>query len=503
MSEKKDADITAVAEDDIEISKEKKTGEGIDLAYELAQQSKGIVIDKETNKRLLRKIDLYLCPLMCFVYAIQFMDKLSNSYASIMGLREDLNMTGEMYSWTGTGFYLGYLVFEFPVSYVLQRVSLTKAVGAFIVAWGFVLSMSAVPNNYPGFQTIRVLLGALESSVTPAFVIITSQWYRREEQFLRTSLWFCMNGLGNILGSAIAYGLLRQEMTVGTPIASWRLLFVTIGCITVALGVGIYFHIPEIPSKAWFLNEQERLQVVERIRGNKQGFGNKKFNKEQAKEAFIDIRTYLIFFAVICMNVPNGGITNFGAILVNGLGYTEDRSLLMMMPTGGCQIVGMLACGIVAQITNRRMLVGLFGASCIIISTCALAFSPTDSGQLAGYYLYAMTPVSFVCLLSGIASNTAGHTKKVIVNALCLIAYCIGNLIGPLTFLDREAPKYTTAKITMVATAVATFILMSIMHVINILENKRRDRKNEKLNMENSEFADLTDMQNPEFRYAL
>lgn len=487
-----------------EVEEQKPVMNGdIDMAFQLAQKSKGIVIDEATNRRLLRKIDLCLCPLMCIVYAIQFMDKLSNSYASIMGLREDLNMSGDIYSWTGTIFYLAYLLAEFPVSYMLQRVSLAKATGVFVIIWGFVLAMGAVPNNSPGFLVIRALLGVFESAVTPAFVIITSQWYRRQEQFLRTAMWFSMNGAGGLIGSAIAYGLLTREESVGTPLASWRLLLITIGVITIALGVLIVLHIPDTPAKAWFLSEEEKMQVVERIRDNKQGFGNKKFSKEQAKEAFTDIRTYVIFFAVLANNLPNGGITNFGSILINGLGYTEANSFLMMMPSNAVQMISLPLCGYVAQKTDRRMLVGLFGATISTLSTCLLAFSSSTGSQLAGYYLFYFTPVAFVCLLSCIASNTAGHTKKVIVNALSLIGYCVGNLIGPLTFIESEEPQYNTAKIIMVVMCVLCMVLMAALLLINWSANKRRDKKNERLYMENSEFADLTDLQNPEFRYAL
>lgn len=73
-------------------------------------------LDPATDKRLLRKIDLYICPVMMLVYAVQFMDKQTNSTASVMGLRQDLHMEGNDYSWSGTSFYLGYLAFEFPAS---------------------------------------------------------------------------------------------------------------------------------------------------------------------------------------------------------------------------------------------------------------------------------------------------------------------------------------------------------------------------------------------------
>lgn len=123
-------------------------------------------LDPETNRRLLRKTDLYLCPLMMLVYAIQYMDKTTNSSASIMGLREDLHMASNDYSWTGTAFYLGYMAFEFPAVYLLQRLPLIRTLSAFIILWGIVLCLHATPN-FPGFIALRTILGMLESAVTP------------------------------------------------------------------------------------------------------------------------------------------------------------------------------------------------------------------------------------------------------------------------------------------------------------------------------------------------
>src|SRR5699024_1096352 len=118
-----------------------------------------------------------------------------------------------------------------------------------------------------------VLLGMLESTVSPAFILITAQWYKREEQFMRTSIWFSCIGIGEILGGFMSYGLYKQDITIGTPIASWRLLFVIVGAITIFLGILILLHLPDTPTQAWFLNEKEKLMVVERIRSNQQGFG--------------------------------------------------------------------------------------------------------------------------------------------------------------------------------------------------------------------------------------
>lgn len=45
----------------------------------------------------------------------------------------------------------------------------------------------AAPTNYAGFATVRFLLGFAEGAVSPAFITITSIWYRSNEHALRTA----------------------------------------------------------------------------------------------------------------------------------------------------------------------------------------------------------------------------------------------------------------------------------------------------------------------------
>ncbi|KAL6024077.1 Allantoate permease [Candidozyma auris] len=117
------------------------------MDYVLSHNDEKVELDPETDRKLLWKIDLYLLPLICLLYAVQFMDKMSNSYAAVMGLREDLDMHGDRYSWTGSAFYLGYLAFEFPCAYTLQRFPVITTVSIYIVIWGIILMLHAVPNS--------------------------------------------------------------------------------------------------------------------------------------------------------------------------------------------------------------------------------------------------------------------------------------------------------------------------------------------------------------------
>mgnify|MGYP000315521069 CR=1 FL=1 len=485
--------------------KEIEITNNVDVAMEFAIQHKGEFkqLDPVTDKRLLRKIDMYLLPILCLLYCFQFMDKLTTSYSAILGLREELGMVGDMYSWTGTSFYIGYLFFEFPASLLLQRFPVTKTVGAFIITWGTILALCSVPR-YPGFIALRTILGMLELSVTPAFAIITSQWYKKDEQFLRTACWFASNGFGTIIGLAIAYGLYGNQDSYSLP--AWKLVFVVTGVLTIFLGMLIIVHVPDTPTRAWFLSEEEKILVVERIRSNQQGFGNPRFKKEQFVEALTDHRTWLFFFFSVLQMIPNGGITSFGTILLNEqFGFDTGTSLLMYFPSGVVEVFGCIGFAWASRFVKSRMVVAIFCGCITVMAGSLLAFAPTNEGKLAGLYLYDLSIVCFICILSQVASSVAGHTKKVTVNAVFLIGYCVGNLIGPQTFIESQAPVYVGAKIAIVVCGSGALACLVGIYISYYVENKRRDALPpvDMSHFENYEFADLTDKENPNFRYAL
>ena len=67
----------------------------------------------EAYARVLRKIDTHMLPLMCWIYLVQFADKSSLNYSSLMGIKTDNHLDGYQYSWLGSIFYAGYIFWEY------------------------------------------------------------------------------------------------------------------------------------------------------------------------------------------------------------------------------------------------------------------------------------------------------------------------------------------------------------------------------------------------------
>jgi len=72
---------------------------------------------------------------MCIVYGLNYLDKTTLSYASVMGLRlppsadknaSGINLKSDQYQWLGSMFYFGYIAWEYPTTRLLQVLPLGK-----------------------------------------------------------------------------------------------------------------------------------------------------------------------------------------------------------------------------------------------------------------------------------------------------------------------------------------------------------------------------------------
>ncbi|PNS20595.1 hypothetical protein CAC42_322 [Sphaceloma murrayae] len=467
-----------------------------------------IEIDEATNKRLLKIIDWHLMPIMCLTYGLNYLDKTTISYASIMGLQEDLGLRGDNYQWLGSLFYFGYIAWEYPTSRLLQRLPLGKYSAGNVIIWGTILACFAGVNNFPGAVAIRFFLGAFEAAVTPGFTLLTSQWYRKSEQGLRTGIWFSFNGWAQIFGGIIAYGIARGTRENGSSIDPWRIVFLLWGLVTVCLGLIFLYIIPDSQLNARWLSKTDRILAIERVRVNQQGIGNKHFKRHQLLDALTDPLTWAYVLYALIANIPNGGITNFFSQLIRSFGFTSEESLLLGTPGGAIEIITLLLCGYYGDKLGNRLLVSSSGLLISMLGMLLIICLPLSNryGMLIGYYLTQASPCPFVALLSLISTNVAGYTKKTTVAALYLIAYCAGNIIGPQTFRPKDAPRFVPAEITIVVCWGLCLVDLAFIWWWSRRQNgkKAAERAREGyVKRENVEWLDLTDRENVEFVYTL
>jgi hypothetical protein len=73
----------------------------VDEAYESYKNGKDLDVNPAEYKRVLRKIDFRIIPILFVTYMLQYLDKNSINFASVYGLKKGTHLKGQDYSWLG------------------------------------------------------------------------------------------------------------------------------------------------------------------------------------------------------------------------------------------------------------------------------------------------------------------------------------------------------------------------------------------------------------------
>ncbi|KAK0384682.1 hypothetical protein NLU13_1334 [Sarocladium strictum] len=463
-----------------------------------------LVSDKERNRRLVRKVDRVLLPLMAGTYVLQFIDKQALSYSAVFDLLGDTGTTLKQYSWFGSIFYLAYLVAEYPWGFLAQKTLMAKVVGGCVLCWGSILMITAASSSFAGLAVCRFFLGIFEAPITPIFMMIVGMWYTREEQPFRAGVFYSCNGIGIMLGGLLSYGIGQIE---GFQV--WKSIFIICGGMTVIFGFLLLWKLPDNILRAKGFSLEEKALLIARARLAKTGVLNRTIKWDQVWECICDPQIWLLTLFVLVNEVINGGVSNFGSLIIKGL--VNNNALLSValgIPQGAFQCFWILSgTWLASRFQNMRTVIMAAYNIPTILGLCLiwqLDRKTQKIGLLFGYYMVTAYVTSLVLALQMPSTNLGGYTKRVTGTAIVFAAYCAGNVIGPHAFLPREAPVYQTGVIVMLACGVAQVVIAGMLRYLLILRNKKRDQAAaNSIQQPEDTSADVTDFHNPHFRYVL
>lgn len=243
-------------------------------------------------------------------------------YAGVMTMREDLNLKGNDFSNLVTAVYVAVIVWELPTSkcpafllapstslslyrpnsfslpvYLLQRFPVAKYLAINAILWGVSTACGAAATSFGTMLVTRIFLGIFEATINPSLMLIAGRWYTKPEQAPRISFWLVGLGVGQILGGAVSYGF--QNLSAGVTIAGWRIMFLTLGLVTVVFGVLTWIFLPDNPMEAKWLSDKEKVALLRHISVNQTGVEHRKVRIVEIWEALRDAQVWLIWLSVV------------------------------------------------------------------------------------------------------------------------------------------------------------------------------------------------------------
>ena len=205
-----------------------------------------------THKAMLR-----LIPLMCAIYFMSYLDRTNVSLAKAR-LAADLGISAAAYGLGAGIFFIGYALLEVPSNLAAHRVGPRRWIARIAVTWGALSAAMMFVQGEWSFYTIRVLLGIAEAGLFPALMYMVTLWFAPKDRSVAVGWIYVAPALALVIGNPVGGAFMQMDGFAG--LHGWQWLFLLEGLPTIVVGVILWFKLPEKPSDArWLSNDEARI----------------------------------------------------------------------------------------------------------------------------------------------------------------------------------------------------------------------------------------------------
>ncbi|KAL7627223.1 hypothetical protein AAE478_003999 [Parahypoxylon ruwenzoriense] len=465
------------------------------------------VIDSHAERRLLRKIDLHVYPILFITYIMSFLDRINISNARIQGMTEELNLYGNRFNIALFVYFVPYILLEVPSNMILKRLRPAYYLSSLMLCWAVINMCMGFVTTYEGLVVLRFFLGVFEAGVMPGIVYLTSMYYKRHEFQTRMSFFFCSTVISGAFGGLLAYVI--SDLSGRQGLAGWRWIFIIEGAATAVVAIASAFLIVDFPEHCQFLKSEEKRQLELRLADDGAGSLARMdvLNAYACRRILTDWKVWLGSLVYMGVGITGYAITFFMPTILYEFGWAARFAQVRTIPIYAASAVGML---FVAYLSDR--LKHRYG---FIILGCAIStvgyVMLLDQGNLSREAKYgALMLVSiggFICApvaLTWLSNNVAGHWKHSLASAIQVALGNTAGIIAAVIFRQEESPRYQTGYGTSVAMVWVGGVAASLLFAGLLIENRMRDagKRNERLSCPKEEVENMGDY-HPSFRFTL
>ncbi|KAI0340965.1 MFS general substrate transporter [Trametopsis cervina] len=461
----------------------------------------------EEEKKLYRKIDLWLMPILTIMYLASFLDRGNIGNAKLDGLVTQLNLTGNKYNIALTMYFIPYCIFECPANLVLKKFRPSRWLPGITVVWGTIMTLMGLVKTYPDLVGVRIALGIAEAGLFPGVVYYLSIWYPRHMLQWRIGIFYGGATSAGAFSGLLAYGISFMNGTQG--LEGWSWIFILEGIATVVVGVVAFFVLVDFPDTAHFLTPEERAYVLWKKKYDNSSVGETEtFALRHVWAAFVDWQVWLHLLVYMSIIGPLYGISLFLPSIINGFGFSVPATQLLTVPPYVCATLVLLIFALWSDHIKMRYPFVLAGQlMCLVGFAINLANVPIGVKYFGTFFCVSGSYAAFPGVVAWLGNNLAGQYKRGVGMALHI---GIGNFAGAIAsniYRSQDAPRYILGHALELMFVGIGLIALPAVVLLYTRINARRDAleadmaaKGVKLSDE--EIRELGDRA-PDFRYTL
>ncbi|KAJ8474827.1 hypothetical protein ONZ51_g6961 [Trametes cubensis] len=461
-------------------------------------------LTEEEERRIWRKVDMRLLPILTIMYLVGSVDRSNIGYrlavegnAKLQGLLTELELTGNKYNIALTMYFVVFvfdlhsprqvctprvmlkvilLLFIYVfLSLLLKKLRPSRWLPGVTLAWGIIATLMGLVKTYHQLLSLRVLLGIAEAGLPPGAFYFITMWYPRHMVQYRIGMFWGGATFAGAFSGLLAFAISFMSGKAG--LLGWSWIFIIEGLITIVVAITAFFVLVDLPDTATFLTPEERAYVVHKKKYDNSSVGEEEhFELRQLWETLTDWRVIVCALINASVITPVYGITLFLPSIINGFGFNTVISQLLSVPpyvVATAAVIGwskwsdnvktrspfilsgLLLClaGFVINVADVSIGVKYFGTFLVVI------------GSYAG----------FPGNVSWLGNNVVGHYRRGIAIGTQVMFANTGGAIACNIYRVQDAPRYLLGHLVEIGFVSMGLLLLPIVVVTYVRANARRD----------------------------
>ncbi|RMZ78830.1 hypothetical protein DV738_g3599, partial [Chaetothyriales sp. CBS 135597] len=469
-----------------------------------------IEIDKNSERRLRRKIDLYTVPTVALLYLFCFIDRANIGNARLANFEKDLGLKGYDYNVVLSVFYISYILFELPATMFCKWMGPGWFIPATTLGFGLCSVFTGFCNNIQSVCGVRFLLGIFEAGMLPGIAYYQSRWYRRSELTFRLALYVVMAPMAGAFGGLLASAILSLDHF--GSLHSWRMLFAIEGVITCGLALVGFVTLTDRPESARWLTQEEKDLAIARLKAERVGTTEvlDKFDKPKILRGLfspVTLATALIF---MLDNITVQGLAFFAPTIVKTI-YPDASVVSQQLHTVPPYVVGSFIAILFPGISwylDRRNIFLIISAPLVMVGYIMFLTTTANPGdsqtRYGATFLIASGAFSYGSLCNAqVSANVVSDTARSVAIGTTVMLGNIGGLVSTWSFLPSDGPNFKIGNGLNLATSSLTLLTSIALAFWMKANNKARDRKDIDAELQGKSTKEIQDLdwKHPGFRW--
>jgi MFS transporter, ACS family, tartrate transporter len=162
----------------------------------------------DVNAGAIRTLTWHLLPFLFLLYIVAYIDRINIGFAALQ-MQGQLGFSDAVYGLGAGMFFAGYLFFQIPSNWALERVGARRWIAFLLLAWGLVSASMMFVRGERSFYAVRFLLGVAEAGFFPGMIFYLKNWFPSAARARAVALFMTAAPMSGVIGGPVSGALLN------------------------------------------------------------------------------------------------------------------------------------------------------------------------------------------------------------------------------------------------------------------------------------------------------